>query len=621
MKRTNTRNTFKVESTIVNMIYEKIETAERNGKRLTWTQAWHGAMPRNYKSGKAFNGMNVILSNIFGDGEIEFMTFKQGMDAGYKLKKGSKATPIVFSKGNVFNRKNEDGFPMLDDEGNPVQGIYWVKRYYSEFPLSAWTGKDGKPLESKVKLPGNNLHPIETAEAIIKNYSEKQHLEIRRDTTRNSAFYSPSGDYICVPKLEQYSEAAKYYSTLFHEMVHSTGHESRLNREVKNSFGDEKYSFEELVAEMGSAILMNLVGIETPETLDDSAAYIQSWNKTLKDHPVWLFEASAKARKAVEMICDGMLTEDGTLKDETPDVICLPCTMPAGYLPAPKAETKPKAKRTRKPRAKKATKKESEPQPETVTATETPKVDIDHGELIVNVPEGGMYRLYPDFGCKIGKREMQKAMKYVWPYMTEGQKAVVKAYMEKAPSDYRETAQANLRIIETYERAERNGKKPKVPYRKALQVILKNKKFYVNHVGNDIYLSDTFILVKLPESEYENIKKLVPFDMPESLDDGEVFQAIKNRGCDWQVAAREGNFKRLFNARIEDEVKIGDGYYETSGKGSKPEMFYRLVNVSGMSIRDEVKRLCTGVFRMTDKPYMLSTEIAGYPAMVMGCQC
>ena len=120
---------------------------------------------------------------------------------------------------------------------------------------------------------------------------------------QNEAFYRPSTDEIHLPLREQFPQIAEYYSTAFHEATHSTGHKSRLDRLSSPAwFGSENYSKEELVAEMGAAILMNELGIETNGSFKNSAAYIQSWLHALRDDNKMIVSAAGKAEKAVKLI-------------------------------------------------------------------------------------------------------------------------------------------------------------------------------------------------------------------------------------------------------------------------------------------------------------------------------
>ena len=116
-------------------------------------------------------------------------------------------------------------------------------------------------------------------------------------------------DYVQVPTMEQFPKAEEYYSTLFHEMTHSTGHTSRLNRFTgaakAAAFGSEEYSKEELIAEIGAAALVNRCGIETRHSFRNSAAYLQSWIKALRNDNTLIIGAAGKAEKAVAYILTG----------------------------------------------------------------------------------------------------------------------------------------------------------------------------------------------------------------------------------------------------------------------------------------------------------------------------
>ena len=115
--------------------------------------------------------------------------------------------------------------------------------------------------------------------------------------------YRPSTDEIVLPIRKQFVSTAEYYSTVFHELTHSTGHKSRLNRLDRTAFfGTEAYSKEELVAEIGAATLVNFCGLETPASFRNNAAYIQNWLQVLKNDTRFIVSAAGKAEKAVNLI-------------------------------------------------------------------------------------------------------------------------------------------------------------------------------------------------------------------------------------------------------------------------------------------------------------------------------
>lgn len=174
--------------------------------------------------------------------------------------------------------------------------------YYNVFHISQVDG-----VEPKEKMELQEHEPIEEAERIKQEYIEREHLQIYEKIT-DKALYTPTFDYIEVPCKEQYEHIEEFYSTLFHEMVHSTGHYNRLNRLESGAsarFGSVTYSKEELTAEIGSAMILNRLGIETEKTFKNSTAYVQNWLQVLKNDKKFIVSASSKSEKAVNYIFDG----------------------------------------------------------------------------------------------------------------------------------------------------------------------------------------------------------------------------------------------------------------------------------------------------------------------------
>jgi antirestriction protein ArdC len=148
-------------------------------------------------------------------------------------------------------------------------------------------------------LPGEDLTPLEIGERVIENMPNPPMIEIKRTDT---ACYRPSLDHVTLPQLEQYGKAEDFYRVAFHELAHATGHESRLDRQIKNNFGSEKYAKEELVAELTAAMVCQATGIESE--IEQSAAYIAGWKKALEDDPKLIVSASSAAQKAADYILD-----------------------------------------------------------------------------------------------------------------------------------------------------------------------------------------------------------------------------------------------------------------------------------------------------------------------------
>ena len=267
--------------TVYEIITDKfIESLEKG--RIPWEKPWVGQKPMNYKSKTEYHGINVMILSMQGYSSRYWMTFKQVTSLGGKVKKGSKGTPVCY--WNFFKKEDQDGnektIPFL--------------KYFTVFNKDQIEG-----IEFIEEEEGTlDFSPIETCESIVNHYQDKP--EIKHGNV-DIACYSSSSDTITLTNKENFKSEEEYYSTLFHEMVHSTGHKSRLNRNLVNGFGSDLYSKEELIAEIGNAFLCSEAGI-LKNTIDNSTAYIQSWISKLKNDPKLIVSASGKATKAVDYI-------------------------------------------------------------------------------------------------------------------------------------------------------------------------------------------------------------------------------------------------------------------------------------------------------------------------------
>lgn len=255
---------------------------------IPWHQPWTGGNSGciSYSTGKPYSLLNhILLGGICG----EYITFRQCSLAGGHIRKGEKSKIVVFWK--PFEKENEE-------TGEVEQHFYL--RYYNVFHLSQCEGI--RPRWAVSNNPKFNLAFDTAADSIVNDYINRSgvHLTI---TASDKAFYRPSTDEVVVPQISQYQQIAEYYSTLFHELTHSTGHHSRLNRITDiASFGSEQYSREELCAELGSAFLVNHCGLETDASFRNSAGYIQGWLSALKNDKKLIVSASGAAEKAVSLI-------------------------------------------------------------------------------------------------------------------------------------------------------------------------------------------------------------------------------------------------------------------------------------------------------------------------------
>ena len=258
-----------------------------------WNQPWFGSdCFVSHTTGKHYSLLNSILLGKPG----EYATFKQINDEGGKVKKGAKSKPIVY--WSPYKKE-------VEVDGEKVEKMFFVLRYYNVFNLNDCEGIKKKYLnDDDTKF----IHEkVVSAEDVIQNYCDANPtLKIERDEKSGRAFYRPSEDLIKVPMIEQFKVVEEYYSTLFHEMTHSTGHWTRLGRFKESgcvaAFGGEDYGKEELIAELGAAALCGKCGVESKDSFRNSAAYLKGWTDAIKGNPDMIVAAAGKADKAVAYI-------------------------------------------------------------------------------------------------------------------------------------------------------------------------------------------------------------------------------------------------------------------------------------------------------------------------------
>lgn len=278
---------------VYEIITEKI-LSEIDSGTIPWHKPWKSALgeePCNAITMRPYRGMNRFLCSLSPHDRPYFLTYNQAKQANGQVRKGEKGLPIIYwqktEKQDPNTGRKKDSFLL---------------RYYTVFNIEQCDG-----LESLVppSLPASpsTLSLDERAEAIVSGY---QHAPtIQRSSDSAHAFYAPDRDTVVVPQLSQYATATEYYSTLYHELAHSTGHPSRLNRPTLTGFhffGDQNYSKEELVAEFGAAFLCGEAGIENAAALKNSAAYLDGWSKKLRADSTLLIQAAAQAQKAADHI-------------------------------------------------------------------------------------------------------------------------------------------------------------------------------------------------------------------------------------------------------------------------------------------------------------------------------
>lgn len=259
-----------------------------------WRRPWATTAPMSMSSGKPYRGINIFL--LMGDGQPGsnwWGTYKKISELGGQVRKGEKSTPAVL--WNFIERDD------VDANGQPVTRRVPLLRYYSVFSATQCDWPDGMPAKFTNTMKDHAENSA--AQAIMDRWVATGKAP-KLTNHGERAFYRPSIDTIAVPVLGAFDKPSDYYSTLFHEATHATGHASRLNRDgvADNvaSFGSHTYGVEELIAEMGAAMLCGEAGIT--DNLEASASYINSWLTTIKEEPKMVVSAAAKAQRAVDLI-------------------------------------------------------------------------------------------------------------------------------------------------------------------------------------------------------------------------------------------------------------------------------------------------------------------------------
>lgn len=257
--------------------------------RKPWTHWGDSFGQRNLQSGKAYRGINQILTSMRANAEgwdkPFWTTFKACQKAGGKVRKGEKGQLVTFWK-NV----------EVEDKDTGEKRKVFLLRHYIVFNVAQTEGlsvPESEPVESE-PVPA-----IDTAEEVIRAMVNPPSI----GNGGNRAFYIPARDHVQLPERDQFDNAHSYYHTAFHELAHSTGHAKRLGRDgimEVHRFGDEDYSREELIAELGASMVAGVTGID-PD-IPQSAAYVDGWRKVLKGDKKLIVQAAGKAQKAADRI-------------------------------------------------------------------------------------------------------------------------------------------------------------------------------------------------------------------------------------------------------------------------------------------------------------------------------
>ena len=280
----------KVYEIVTGQILEQLEQGV-----VPWSRPWKvdGLAPANLATGRAYRGINVLLLGFRAGSTPWWLTFRQAKALGGRVLRGAKSAPVVFWKW--AEKRNAEAETQDEETTERIP----VLRYYRVFNLDQTEGIDEERIP---RLSTEEAEPVEAAEGIVAGYPDPPRVEHR---AQPRACYVPASDTVTMPPREVFESATGYYSTLFHELAHSTGHVRRLGRpsfERNHAapFGSDEYAREELVAELGAAFLCGEAGID-PD-VPNSAAYLDHWRQKLSRNPRLIVTAAQQAQKASDHI-------------------------------------------------------------------------------------------------------------------------------------------------------------------------------------------------------------------------------------------------------------------------------------------------------------------------------
>jgi antirestriction protein ArdC len=267
---------------VTDQIIAKLEEGTAKWKKSWATVA--GGLPLR-ENGQPYKGINVLILMIQGRSNPNWLTYKKASELKGQVRSGESGTKVVFFKSLTVEDKVTG-----EDRRIPMLRSFTVfnAEQIDDLPDRLYPKADER--HSAPRLDDADAYITATG-AVIAHGGDR-------------AFYAPSRDSIQLPEFDTFDSPVAYYGTAFHELVHWTGAETRVDRDIKNSFGTPDYAREELVAELGAAFIAATMNIET-EVRDDHAEYLAAWLKVLKEDKKAIFKAAAAAQKAVDFL-DGL---------------------------------------------------------------------------------------------------------------------------------------------------------------------------------------------------------------------------------------------------------------------------------------------------------------------------
>ena len=326
--------------TFANMMIEKIESlGSKDGWQKPWFTEGTLSWPKNL-SGREYNGMNALLLTMLCEKKgyelpvfctfnravgLNYLTDKQGnkkqmTDANgvplpkVCINKGEKSFPVMLTSFTIVHKETKEKIPYDDykrmsAEEQKEYNVYPKLNVYQVFNVAQTNLKEARP-ELYAKLEAENKPEKALVQegdmysfpAVDKMFKDQRWICPINIEHQDNAFYSISRNEITIPEKAQFKDGESWYGTAFHEMVHSTGAENQLNRlHPQSGFGSDEYAREELVAELGSALVCQKDGM-TKNLKEDSAAYLKSWLGSLKESPSFIKTTLMDVKKATSIL-------------------------------------------------------------------------------------------------------------------------------------------------------------------------------------------------------------------------------------------------------------------------------------------------------------------------------
>lgn len=278
---------------------------------VPWHKPWKGAsqIPKNLVSGREYRGVNVFVLASAGFETPWWLSFRQAIGRGGHVKKGTQGFPVIYWNWTSLDGEMQSESEDAEKEARPPKRKTPFVRYYTVFNVLQTEGVE----YPKTEATESRFTPLEVCEQVVESYKNPPKIE----TLYEKAFYRPSQDLVGMPSPDKFDRTEDYYSTLFHELSHSTGHSSRLARRgimERTVFASNDYSKEELVAEMGAAFLCGHSGIES-RIVDSSASYINSWLGRLRNDKRLVIEAASQAQRSTDYILNKRAVQQETTEE------------------------------------------------------------------------------------------------------------------------------------------------------------------------------------------------------------------------------------------------------------------------------------------------------------------